>query len=218
MNKKEFYQKYLREIWMTVVTFIYFLPYILINRYSDGRTQTDFYGIIEQNIPVIPISIIVYVSCFILVFLPYFFVKDKKKFLNMAGSYLLVLVIAYTVFLIFPVKAVRPEIIGTTFFQQAMNLMYVLDGPYNMFPSLHVALSFLAAFWINSEKNKFGKIAILWAILISLSTLTTKQHTSADILGGLAVSLLAYALFTKIKRKDESQSTTRIIDSGQRSN
>jgi membrane-associated phospholipid phosphatase len=42
-----------------------------------------------------------------------------------------------------------------------------------------------------------GRLAFVWASLVALSTLYTKQHYVADVLGGIAVAWLGYALFLR---------------------
>jgi len=143
-----------------------------------------------------------------MVFLPYLLIKEERTFKYVAWSYTGVMCFSYLVFLFFPIKAVRPEILGSGFFNQALGGLYSLDNPYNNFPSMHVALSFLCAFWINFQDKKWGKWAILWAVLITISTLTTKQHTLADVTAGLTVSLLVYGIFYRLNHEPSQPTGT----------
>lgn len=201
MKLEEFYAKYTREIWLGIVLFLFIVPYFIINGFSHGRTRLDLYTFIEQHIPVIPFTVLIYISVFFMVFVPYLFIKDAQRFKHVAWSYTVVMCFAYLVFLVFPIKAVRPEILGTSFFNQALGWLYSLDNPYNNFPSLHVALAFLSAKWVNLQDKTWGKWMILWAILITLSTLTTKQHTLADVIAGAAVGLLGYWIFYRLQHE-----------------
>jgi hypothetical protein len=64
-----------------------------------------------------------------------------------------------------------------------------MDQPGNTFPSIHVGHAFLLAFMVANElPDEEAEARLLWAILISLSTLTTKQHYFVDIAGGLLVA------------------------------
>jgi membrane-associated phospholipid phosphatase len=57
---------------------------------------------------------------------------------------------------------------------------------HNYFPSLHVALAWTGAFTIG------GPLMVLWATLISLSTLTVHQHHLVDVAGGFALAWAGY--------------------------
>jgi len=69
----------------------------------------------------------------------------------------------------------------------------------NTCPSSHVAfawLMFLAAGstqWARKEPWLIGT-SLLWAIGISLSTLTLKQHFIIDVVAGIAVAMVSFYL------------------------
>ena len=72
-----------------------------------------------------------------------------------------------------------------------------VDGSNNTFPSGHVALSWLL-FWsaihtkYMSTKHLSKLYFGLWAVAMSVSTLTLKQHYIVDVLGGFILALLCY--------------------------
>ncbi|HEY6402922.1 MAG TPA: phosphatase PAP2 family protein, partial [Blastocatellia bacterium] len=66
--------------------------------------------------------------------------------------------------------------------------LYSIDSAANCFPSLHVALAWLSALGLRDERRRAGALAMVWAALISISTLTTKQHYFADLVGGGALA------------------------------
>ncbi len=67
------------------------------------------------------------------------------------------------------------------------------DVRSNCFPSLHIANSLLATFFLLLIKNKFlTLISCLWFLLITWSVLSTGQHYFYDILGGIFLSLIVY--------------------------
>ena len=69
----------------------------------------------------------------------------------------------------------------------AFEALWLFDVPTNCFPSLHVALATIAAFFWPRQR----RMATIWAAGIALSTLTTKQHYAIDVVGGLIVSAVA---------------------------
>jgi hypothetical protein len=69
------------------------------------------------------------------------------------------------------------------------------DSPSNCLPSLHVALAwgialtFAASF---PERRLVHLAAIAWALIISVTTITTKQHFVIDVPSGAAVGVFAW--------------------------
>jgi membrane-associated phospholipid phosphatase len=65
-----------------------------------------------------------------------------------------------------------------------------VDPPGNVFPSLHVAHTSGLAFILRHERPRLGAVAIVMALLLALSTLTTKQHFVLDVLSGWVIAFL----------------------------
>lgn len=63
-----------------------------------------------------------------------------------------------------------------------------IDPPGNVFPSLHVAHTSSLALILHHENPRLGRVVIVLAVLLALSTLTTKQHFIADVLTGFALA------------------------------
>jgi len=92
----------------------------------------------------------------------------------------------------------RPALVsGDGFAAWSLRLAYSLDPPYNCFPSLHVAYSFVSALTCYRVHRGVGAAAALWAGLIGVSTLLTKQHYVADVIVGALAAYAAYMLFLR---------------------
>jgi membrane-associated phospholipid phosphatase len=85
-----------------------------------------------------------------------------------------------------------------------------LDAPQNCWPSLHVGLSYLAAFAALDEasepefvgRRRVAGFTLFWATAITLSTMSVRQHYFWDALGGLTLAVLAYgAAGWRLKRR-----------------
>jgi membrane-associated phospholipid phosphatase len=72
-----------------------------------------------------------------------------------------------------------------------MAWVQAVDPPGNVFPSLHVAHTSSLALILFAENRRLGRVVIVMAILLALSTLTTKQHFIADVLSGFALAALS---------------------------
>ena len=57
-----------------------------------------------------------------------------------------------------------------------------VDPPGNVFPSLHVAqTTMLSLILLMRDRPRLGRVALVMATMLALSTLTTKQHFIADV-------------------------------------
>ena len=74
-----------------------------------------------------------------------------------------------------------------------------LDKPYNHFPSLHVALSWLAVHASAVSRRSRVGLGVL-AVGISVSTVFVKQHYIVDVLFGFALAWVAWRLRRAIGR------------------
>jgi membrane-associated phospholipid phosphatase len=59
-----------------------------------------------------------------------------------------------------------------------------VDRPGNVFPSLHVAHTTMLSLLLIRDRPVLGRVALVMATMLALSTLTTKQHFIADVISG----------------------------------
>ena len=103
----------------------------------------------------------------------------------------------------------RPEVNGPDLFSRLVHLIYVSDPPVNLFPSIHCLTSlfcFIAVRKNNAVPKAYKVITFIIAVLVFISTLTTKQHVIVDVVGGVALAEFSYWFvrisgFTRIYRR-----------------
>jgi membrane-associated phospholipid phosphatase len=78
-----------------------------------------------------------------------------------------------------------------------LRALYSSDPPYNSFPSLHVAHSFVSALACSRVHRRLGIIAMIAATLVAFSTLFTKQHYVLDVVAGVSLAFVAYGIFLR---------------------
>jgi membrane-associated phospholipid phosphatase len=88
----------------------------------------------------------------------------------------------------YPRPVLLPPFLGPS--QAFMAWVQTIDPPCNVFPSLHVAHTSSLALILHHENPPLGRIVIVLALALALSTLTTKQHFIADVLAGFALAAL----------------------------
>ena len=133
-----------------------------------------------------------------LIVLPVFVVRDEEHIRRTFWTYLAVWISAYVCFLVYPTVAPRPaEVVGDGFAAWGLRSLYGADPPYNCFPSLHVAHSFVSALTCYGINRRLSLAALLCATLVAVSTLFTKQHYIADVVGGILLAVAAYVIILR---------------------
>ena len=154
---------------------------------------------LDRLIAVQPAWMIVYGSLYVFaVVLPFLVVRDRDLGRRAVQAYLMVMVVSYLGFLLYPTEAPRPqEVIGDGFLPWILRNVYSIDPPHGCFPSLHVAYSFVSALTCYRVHRGLGIVTLLWATLIGISTLFTKQHYAVDVVAGALTAYAADLLFLR---------------------
>ena len=154
---------------------------------------------LDRLLPLAPTWALVYGALYaFLIVLPVFVIQRAELIRRTVWAYLTVWIVAYICFLVYPTVAPRPDTFaGTGFPGWGLRFLYEADPPYNCFPSLHVAHSFVSALVCYRVHRTLGFVAMACASLVGLSTLFTKQHYVADIIAGILLALAAYAVFLR---------------------
>lgn len=184
--------------WRTLLasTLVSLVPlYIVIGELTRGRPTYSPEVALDRTLSLQPSWMLVYGSLGLVVLLPLFVVRQQELVRRAMQAYLTVMIVSYVGFLLYPTAAPRPaQVFGDGFGAWSLRLAYSLDPPYGCFPSLHVAYSFVAALTCYRVHRGVGAAAGLWAALIGVSTLYTKQHYVVDVIAGTLAAYVAYVL------------------------
>jgi membrane-associated phospholipid phosphatase len=174
---------------------------------------------LDRLIGVEPVWMFVYGSLYVFaVVLPFLVVRDRDLGRRSLQAYLMVMVVSYLGFLLYPTQAPRPpQVVGDGFTTWVLRSLYSIDPPHGCFPSLHVAYSFVSALTCFRVHRGLGIVASLWAALIGVSTLFTKQHYVVDVIAGALAAYVAYVLFLRqypreaVAEKDRREAPYRAL-------
>ncbi|EKS9884048.1 inositol phosphorylceramide synthase [Burkholderia pyrrocinia] len=147
---------------------------------------------IDARIPFIAWSWFVYVGFFPFVIALAAYARPPA-FAAFKEAVLIAFVLGVVCFMLFPEAVPRPDVaeIGNTFVRDRLARMWQLDLAANGFPSLHVAVTCLACRMLTDRRwSRHRFVATAIGLLICASTLTLKQHTVADVLGGVALAMV----------------------------
>ena len=166
---------------------------------TQGRPHSSLALPVDPVFPFLPWTISVYIGCFVFWFLLYRLAAglpreraDRFFCANLLGK-----AVCLLCFVLFPTAITRPEVSGSGFWDACTRLLYSLDAPDSLFPSVHCLIGWLC--WLGVRGNR--EVSLLWrasalimAVLVCISTLTLRQHVLADVFAGILLSELCYAL------------------------
>ncbi len=93
-----------------------------------------------------------------------------------------------------PNGVARPNIDPVTWLHKALIFFYRHDKDTNAFPSSHVFISLLCAYFLALAHPAHAFASWFAGTLITLSTVFTKQHYVVDILGGIGMGFVSIVL------------------------
>ena len=161
---------------------------------------------LDDRIPLQPAWVLVYGMLYLfLILLPVFVVRQEEHIRRTVFAYLTVWIAAYVCFFFYPTVAPRPDetVTGEGFPVWGLRFLYSSDPPYNCFPSLHVAHSFVSALSSYRVHRGLGTGASACAFVVGLSTLFTRQHYMLDVAAGILLAFVAYAVFLRKASRDD---------------
>jgi membrane-associated phospholipid phosphatase len=180
--------------------FMFLLPmYFVIGQATSGGPHYRPFIALDHLMPLSPRWMVVYGSLYMCGFiLPLVVVRGRELFRQTMKAYLFVMVVSYAGFLVYPTVAPHgAPLFIDGFASWSLQVIYDLDQPYGCFPSLHVAYSFVGALACSRMHRGVGRAAAIWAALIGVSTVYTKQHYAVDAMVGAILGLAAYAIFLR---------------------
>ena len=222
MSLRQFLQK-LKEIprWGFYISILWFFTSFGIYRLgmwlshllgTDVRAFPCSISFIDDNIPVIPAFIIIYLLSYILWVLWYALIAltGKRNFINFIFASGLAYLIGLLFFIFLPTVMDREAegLIALSekpgLFNWMMHVTFQGDGGlagHNLFPSFHcISSAFCCLFLRKQEKIPvcIQRSVFIGSILICFSTVFTKQHYFIDTVGGILIALLCYLIIKAI--------------------
>ena len=167
---------------------------------AQGKRHFDLTLPIDSAVPFLPWTVCIYFfGCFLFWFFLYRRVaalprqsSDRFFCANLLGK-----AICFFFFTFFPTTMTQPVPDGPGIWEACMRFVYWVDEPNNLFPSLHCFIAWLC--WAGIRGNK--QVSLLWrvsallmAVAVCISTLTTRQHVMVDVPAGILLSELCWRL------------------------
>ncbi len=156
--------------------------YSLANRTFEHKI--DFLLPIDHLIPFMPWTVFVYQSLYIMVLVGGI-ICPPRHFIRIMGALILAECIAFCLFAIFTSHYPRPNPadMDSSFWQAVYQFLHASDNPGNTFPSLHATFAYLIGWRMRIVTGSW--LWVMWGFVISLTTMTTKQHYIVDVLAAV---------------------------------
>ena len=213
-------------VWIKTHTYslaLTYWPYYLVAFFSLEHWRVPKYTIqcfLDEKIPFCEWFVIPYLLWFPLlaVSLLFFMIKSKEDFQNLCFLMFSGMTICLMIYGILPTGlSLRCEVVNKNLLCQVVNLLYQVDTPTNVCPSIHVASTVAINRVVHRspllEKHK----KILWGsscltLFICLSTLLIKQHAIIDVICGYFLTELLYQVTYRLDwRKHLARTRLRIL-------
>lgn len=157
----------------------------------------DLTTALDRTIPFRPEWVSVYFACFVFWAVSYILIarQGKENWFRFAAADMLSRCVCGVFFVVFPTTNVRPPVPGGDLWSVAVRLLYTLDRPANLFPSIHCLVSWLCYIAVRGNAKiprAYRAFCCAAALAVFASTLLIRQHVIADVIGGV---LLAEACF-----------------------
>lgn len=174
--------------------------YYLTNHYPFLEPRLLPFTWIDSNVPLMPYSILIYISEYFYFAFVYILLRNHDNINKYLYSFFTLQVVSCAIFAIvptiyprenYPIPADIPN-----WLQATWAWLHTVDQATNCFPSLHVSSVLLSSFvfWSGGQKKLFW-FFFIWGLMITGSTLTTKQHYLWDIVSGAGLALVCFRWF-----------------------
>lgn len=198
---------------MLIVSALSYITYTIPNKHYTRTPMLLTMTGLDQAVPFIPHFIWIYVTEIPMFIVAYFLCQNMKNANKYLYSFFFLQVVSGTIFWFWPTIYPRelfplPETLDSATFA-VFTKMRELDAPTNCLPSLHVSSVYLSSFiYLDDQRRKFP-FFVIWATLIAISTLPTKQHYIVDVVAGLALGIFTYWLFHKVVPYRETEAANQ---------
>ncbi len=174
------------------------------------ENAVDITSAFDRATPFQPIWILAYIGSYFFWIYQYTTVAKESPAMacRLAVADGVAKLICLVFFVAFPTTNVRPELEGSGIGVFLTRLIYLLDTPTNLFPSIHCFVAWMGTRYLFACKHLRRKwltciLCLIGTLMVFLSTLLTKQHVLIDVIGGVTVAEIGclVARFTPLPKQ-----------------
>lgn len=181
-----------------ILGLLFIIPYLLNNRISYFPSRAFEFTKLELWIPFWDWTVWIYFSDYIFPFAVGYLLHSSLNLSRVCFGFFLMTIVTNLTFFFYPVHYTREFYPLNESSSFGMHLIRELDSPLNCFPSAHVAIVVVTLLALQKERPQYYLSFLIWAILICISTLTTKQHYLVDVIGGVLVGWICFRVSERL--------------------
>jgi membrane-associated phospholipid phosphatase len=183
--------------------------YSAANHWPLGTPRLLTLTAFDQAMPFLPLTAFAYVSAYALVFVAFLSLRREASQVRFLEVFIACVLAAGFIHWALPTtypRALYPLTDDVTAPARALlSLVRAFDTPNSCLPSLHVAISLASAGLVRRERPLLFLGLMAWALVIVVSTLTTKQHYLVDVVSGAALALVSTVLVDLVNKRREAK-------------
>lgn len=170
---------------------------------SKGFYHHNLSNSIDRDIPFINSFVVIYCFWYIFYLFNYILItrEGKDKYFKFFTADFIAKIICFFLFVFFPTTMdLRPAVTEHSIFDSIIKVIYFIDPPTNLFPSIHCMVSWFCFIGIkNSNKIPYWYklLSLVISLLIIISTLLVKQHIVIDAIAGVLLAEITYLIGQK---------------------
>lgn len=160
---------------------------------AGGWPHHNIEGRLDGLIPFVPSTVAIYLGCYLFWIVNYILIarQGKREVCQFFAADFLSRMVCLACYLIYPTTNTRPLVEAEGFWNQVVAALYRVDAADNLFPSIHCLVSWFCYIGMRGKSyipRWYRGASCVMALLVCISTLTTKQHVIVDVIGGVALA------------------------------
>ena len=184
---------------LTVAVIFRFSHYFFTKLITENRVHYDLSLPIDEAIPFVPFFILFYILSYAQWFFSYVYHahSGKESCFKILTSDIISNILCMICFLALPTSIVRPTVENNSIWHILTNMIYRLDTPVNLFPSMHCMSSWLCfkgSLLMKKAPRWYSWVQLVFTFFVFASTVFVKQHFFIDIIAGVLFVEIGWAI------------------------
>lgn len=160
--------------------------------FTTNMHHYDFSIPLDDMIPFEPFMILFYILAYVSWIVGFIVIgrESREVCYEVCTAEQIAKIMCMVAFLVIPSTIVRPEITGSGIFESLTNLIYKMDSPDNLLPSIHCLenwICFRGAMKCKKVGIGYKITMFISALLVFASTMMVKQHVFLDMVAAIIV-------------------------------
>jgi membrane-associated phospholipid phosphatase len=147
---------------------------------------------LDAAFPFVPAAAVIYLTVYVMPWIAPFVLHTPARLRELARALALAILLAGISYLLVPAELIDTGPTNAEAVGRLYRLADWINLTHNYFPSLHVGIAVVCAVTFSRYSTRSaGTIYWLWAALIAISTVLTKQHYVLDVVVGAVLGVFA---------------------------